>query len=292
MKLLFFIIAALLSLAPIVVFSQTEAPVTKGDWDDNVKKVLRERLRIGYFSEFLGPALNNGEGTYPDVDGKGNFVRGSEPIQLWNQVSFGWQVNKTWRAIVNPRFTTQLGDRSRLAEDNGVLRTEDFLVGAQGTIWQSGPWSLWVRPAYRLPTSRATRDANWNGQVEWLHIIDRAPGTDTKWGVGMWTMYRHYVPSAETTNERWRLYAAPYVTYTFNDKWRWEGYYENEIQHNEAFGKRDLNYARRTLQSGFTGFTYTISPSLSVFPFVRMYTVRKFDADTMGFGAWIIASLF
>ena len=41
-----------------------------------------------------------------------------------------------------------------------------------------------------------------------------------------------------------------------------------------------------------TGVTYNINPSLSVFPFIRYYTVRKFSADTMGLGAWISAALF
>jgi hypothetical protein len=283
------IIVLLFTLLSVSNLYSTE-PTEKQE--SNFQKLVKDHLKIGYFSELLGPALTNEEGTYPDVDSKGNYVQGKEPIQLWNQVSFGWKLDSTWRAIFNPRFTTQFGDRSRLMQNDGILRTEDFLVGAQGTIWKSGQWSLWVRPAYRLPTSRATIDANWNGQAEWLHILDRAPGTDTKWGMGMWTMYRHYVPSSESTNERWRLYVAPYLTYTINDKIRLEGYYENEIQHNQEIGYKDLNYSQRTLQSAFTGFTYTFSPKFSVFPFIRMYSVRKFDTDTMGVGAWFIATLF
>ena len=105
-------------------------------------------------------------------------------------------------------------------------------------------------------------------------------------------MYRQYIPTEETTAERWRLYMAPYVQYRITDKWRYEAYYETEIQHNVTRGERDWFYARRTLQSGFTGFTYQVNPSLSFFPFLRFYTVRKFDPATTGFGMWTIATLF
>jgi len=249
------------------------------------------RLRINYFSEYLGTSLDRFSDEQPDVDKNGNYADTPEPAQLWNQVSFAWKLNDTWSAIFNPRFTLQLGSREDLPSDNGVLRTEDFLVGVQGTIWKSGNWSVWARPAFRLPTSRATRDANWQGQAEWLHILDWT-SSESKWNFGSWTMARVYVPTEESTNERWRLYFAPYVTYTLNAKWRLQAFYENEIQHNQPIGARDYNYAVRTLHSAMTGFTYTISPSLSVFPFIRYYTVRKIDTDTMGVGAWIIARLF
>lgn len=284
------IIMILLSCSLSVGAQETTSLQDKVDnsWSATVVK----KLRINYFSELLGPGFDSQDGNIPDVDGKGNAVDNPEPTQLWNQISIGWHVTDNWRLIFNPRFTAQIGNRDDLPTDNSVLRTEDFLAGIQGTLWKSGAWSVWVRPAYRLPTSRASRDSNWNGQVEWLHIIDRAPGTDTKWGVGMWTLARAYVPTDETTSERWRLYNAPYVTYTINDKWRAEVFYENEIQHNQPRGKRDYNYSRNTLQSGMTGVTYTISPSLSIFPFIRYYTVRKLDPSTMGLGAWIQAALF
>lgn len=272
-------------------YAQTTQKV-EGNLDQSWTKLVKEKLRINYFSEFLGPGFESETGNIPDVDSKGNAVENTEPAQLWNQISIGWNVTEQWRLIFNPRFTLQVGQRDDLPSDDGVLRTEDFLVGFQGTLWSNGPWSVWIRPGYRLPTSRFTRDANWNGEVEWLHIIDRAPGTDTKWGVGVWTQARFYVPTEDSTNERWRLYNAPYVTYTINDKWRAEVFYENTIQHNELRGKRDYNYARNSMQSAMTGVTYNINPSLSVFPFIRYYTVRKFSADTMGLGAWISAALF
>lgn len=273
------------------VWANTNDSKTK-DNDSGWYKVVKKNLRINYFSETLGPAFNSDDGNIPSVDDKGNAIPNTEPTQIWNQISIGWNFSKNLRFIINPRFTTFLGSRNSLANDNSLFRTEDFLVGIQGTVWTNGPWSIWIRPAYRLATSRATRDQNWNGQVEWLHIIDRAPGTDTKWGVGMWTMARAFVPTEETTHERWRMYNAPYVTYTINDKWRAEVYYETEIQHNEERGKRAYNYSKQTLQSGMTGFTYTINPSLSIFPFIRHYTFRKIDPSTMGLGAWVQGAIF
>ena len=255
-------------------------------------EAVQKKLRINYFSELLGPGFDSKDGNIPEVNKNGTAIANSEPTQLWNQVSFGWHVTEQWRVIFNPRFTTQLGNRDDLGSNDAIFRTEVFLTGVQGTIWSNGPWSVWIRPGFRLPTSRATRDANWNGQLEWLHILDRAPGEDTKWGFGMWTMARSYVRTNDSTDERWRLYNAPYVTYTITDKWRAEVFYENEIQHNEATGKRAYNYSRQTLQSGMTGVTYKFNPSLSVFPFIRYYTVRKFDLSTMGLGAWISAAIF
>jgi hypothetical protein len=286
MKLLVFVVL----LLPCIALAQNEEKAAK-DADQSWSKTVYDKLRINYFSEYLGPNLARINDEQPDVDAKGNYADTPEPAQLWNQVSFNWKLNDTWSLIINPRFTLQLGSTIDLPSDDGLFRTEDFLVGAQGTIWKNGPWSIWARPGYRLPTSRGTRDANWNGQVEWLHILDWT-SPETKWNFGAWNMYRFYVPTEESTNERWRIYFAPYVTYTLNSKWRLEAFYENEIQHNEEIGAKNYNYAVRTLQSAMTGVTYTISPSLSVFPFLRYYTVRKFDAETIGFGAWIIARLF
>ncbi|MBY0515284.1 MAG: hypothetical protein K2P81_00135 [Bacteriovoracaceae bacterium] len=281
-----------LALSNQHIFAQSQEIVATDPKPSLLSKVV-DNLSIGYFSEILGPSLSSlSESKYPDVDSKGNFSEGSEPIQAWNQISFGYKINSVWKAIFNPRFTLHLGTRKDIPADDGVMRTEDFLVGAQGTIWKSGDWSLWVRPAYRLPTSRATIDANWNGQVEWLHIIDKAPNSSTAWGVGMWHMVRAYVPSEASVNERWRMYMAPYVNYTFNDKFRYDFYYENEIQHNEPFGEKDYLFSKRSLQSAFTGINWNINKSFSVFPFLRFYSVRKIQQETMGVGTWISASLF
>lgn len=289
MKYLLWTFFGFLFLSSTELLAQRTSTTT---FDGTWKKTFREKFKATYFSEYLGDAFEKGDGTYPEVDENGDPVQGSEPTQLWNQISLGWQTTDKWRIIFNPRFTSQLGDRSRLSEDNGSFRTEDFLAGFQGTLWKKDDWSIWIRPGYRLPTSQATQNANWHGQAEWFQILEKTSNSSTRWGYGLFTIYRNYIRSEESTSERWRIYNSPYVYFRFNDKVRWEAYYEEEIQHNATAGEKEFSYSKRTFNGAFTGVTYFVNEKFSVFPFVKSYTAKKFDTETLGLGAWIVATLY
>jgi hypothetical protein len=246
-----------------------------------------KRLSIVYFSEALGPALAGGDGFVPNADDKGNPIPGTDGYNVWNQFAFRYKFDNGWEPFVNARFTTTFGNRDRLGSDDGVLRTEDQLIGVRKLIWSSGAWSLFSQFGYRLPTSRLTIDQKWNGQVECFCILDWTPNKD--WSLGAWIIPRFYVPSGDSTDERWRLYYAPYLRRRFlNDTTWFQAILEQELSHNEAKGAKSYNYSTRTLNAAYVGVEFAATESLIFYPFLRSANIAKFDPETIAVGSWII----
>ncbi|MFP5491711.1 MAG: hypothetical protein ACLGG0_09425 [Bacteriovoracia bacterium] len=248
----------------------------------------QKRLSIVYFSEALGPALAGGDGFVPDADKKGNPVPGIDGYNVWNQFAFRYKFDNGWEPFFNARFTSFFGNRDRLGSDDGVLRTEDQLVGVRKLIWSNkSGWSFFAQFGYRLPTSRLTIDQKWNGQVECFCILDWTPNKD--WSFGAWVTPRFYIPSGDSTNERWRLYYAPYLRRRFlNDTTWFQAILEQELSHNEAKGDKSYNYSTRTLNSAYLGVEFMATDTLIFYPFVRSVNIAKFDPETIAVGSWII----
>lgn len=274
--------------------------------------LVESHLQIRYFSEFIGPNLTFNKGDdYPDVTKNGNYsdLGTTDPIDLWNQFSFRWKVSDKLHAIVNPRFTLQLGSTKEIrycndngcgsgarADDEGRWRWEDWLVGVQGVVWQNAEgFSYFVRPGYRIPISRATRNSNWDGVVEYFHSFDWA-GKD--YGFGVWNLNRWYIANENKNGERYRIYIAPYMTYKLTDTVKFELYYENEFQHNAREGKSqgakgsNSLYMKRTLQTANVGVSFPINASLSLYPFLRFYQLGRYDPETIGLGMWIMGAIY
>jgi len=315
------IVPAPAASVPVAAPAAAPAPEAK------TQTLMESHLQIRYFAEVIGPNLGNTKGLwdYPDnITDNGNYDpdnagQDTDPVNSWNQISFRWKVSDKYHAFINPRFTVQHGSTNRIrranetaaaagrkTSDDGMFRNEDWLVGMQGVAWANAEtgWSFFIRPGYRLPTSRATRNSGWMGQLEWFHSIDWA-GKD--WGFGMWHQIRLYVPSyhdplrgdfnlnsASNQNERHRQYIALYSTYKLTDTVKAEVYYENQVGHNFAKGDKSYFSYKRTRQQQTANFgvSFPVNPSLSLYPFVRAYQLGTFDVDTMGYGLWIMAALY
>lgn len=247
----------------------------------------KKRLSIVYFSEVLGPGVANGDGYVPNPDAKGNPRPGFEGYNIWNQFSFRYKFDNGWEPFFNTRFTWTFGERNRLGSDDGPFRTEDQVTGVRKTLWASGAWSFFAQLGYRLPTSRSTIDAKWNGQVECFCILDWTPNKD--WSLGAWIVPRFYVPSAESNTERWRFYVAPYVRRRLGEGEVWlQAFLEQEIQHNNVMGERAYNFAKRSLNAAYLGVEFNLNPKLILYPFVRSYNLAKPAWETTAVGTWII----
>lgn len=287
------------------------APAPVAPVAENKQSLIESHLQIRYFSELIWTNLtnHNGDNDYPDVNKNGNYAGGPDPVNLWNQLSFRWKISDNLHAFINPRWTIQFGSTKKIragnraaaltggkANDDGMFRSEDWLIGVQGVLWtgKSG-WSYFARPGYRLPISRATRNANWDGIAEYFHSFD---WSGEAWGTGIWNLNRWYVANENSNNERYRIYVAPYVTYKINDTFKAEVYYENEFQHSAAAGrainntKGSLLFNKRTLHTMNAGVSFPINPSLSLYPFLRFYQMGRYDPETIGYGLWIMGAIY
>lgn len=272
------------------------ANTTSGDVSESrTMKLLRDHLQVRYFAEFLGPNVKRLDDKSVDTDSKGNYAAGEDPINTFHQLSLRWRTGKTTRVFVEPRFTTQMGNREALqnaGKESGVVRAEDFRAGVMDVYWTSEDkvWSTTYRLGNRFPTSEASRDANITAQPEGLHILSWTPNKD--WNVSLWNQLRYYWYEPQVENERWRLYTGPSVTYTINDTFSIFAMYEHEQNHAAPAGKRNYFHSTNSLQDLYAGVNINITQSLTIYPFIRMAQLKKFNDETMQIGAWVMGAVF
>lgn len=297
------------SKAPLATLSPAPAPSAPAAAP---KSIWEEHLQVRLFSEVIGPNLTNSDGkwAYPDVNKNGNYVPGDDPISSWNQISLRWKVSDKYHAILNPRWSTHFGSTKRIPStaDKGQHRWEDWLVGFQGTAWasQTTGWSMFIRPGYRIPIRRETRNNGWMGELELFYSLDWAGASP--WGYGLWHQIRYYVPSynnpwrldfsrseGSSDNIRHRHYIAPYLTYKFTDTVKLEIYYEHQLNRNYPIGssKGFFHYTQnRSQHTANVGVSFPVNPSLSLYPFIRAYQMGTIDPETLGYGMWIMGAIY
>lgn len=271
--------------------------------ESGTMKILKEKLQIRYFAEFLGPGIRKWEDNQIDVDGhggdgKGKVARQATPINLFNQFSFRWKVAPTTRAFWDARFTTQFGDRNEVGdgEDQQVIVQEDQRIGLNYGYWTSADkvWSTSFLPRLRLPTSEASQDSNIVLQPDFLHVtsFQATPALN----FSLFNAVRYYWYEQKVDSERYRIYTSPSVTYVFNDTFELFVSYEHELQHREAEGKTNFFLLKESLQDVYAGVNINITPSLTVFPFLRLAQLQRMgwedQQDTAQIGAWIMGNIF
>lgn len=263
--------------------------------ESSTMKLLREKLQVRYFAEFLGPNVVKWDENQVDVDGKGNYAKSDEPIGTFHQFSLRWKVADTTRIYVEPRFTTHFADRDELRAaggDDSSVRMEDFRGGVMSNYWSSEDkiFSTTYRVGSRFSTSQASRESDITAQPEALHIFSWQPTAALN--VSLWNQVRYYWYQAEVDNERWRLYTAPSVTYVLNDTFSVFVMYEHEQNHSAPEGKRNYFHSVNTLQDVYAGVNINVNPSLTIYPFVRMAQLKKLNDETLQVGAWIMGAIF
>jgi hypothetical protein len=281
----------------------TPANTSVASEDSATMKVLKERLQIRYFSEFLGPNVKKWDDNQVDVDGyggdgKGKFARSSDPINMFNQFSFRWKVADTTRAFVDARFTTQFGDRNGVSDgsDKQVIVQEDQRVGLNYGYFASADkvWTANFLPRFRLPTSEASQDANIVLQPDFLHVLSFQATPSLNFS--LYSSARYYWFEQKVDSERYRLYNSPSMTYILNDTFEIYLQYEHELQHRAAEGARKYNYMKESLQDIYAGMNINFTPSLTIMPFIRFAQLQRWgwsdQRETMQIGAWIMGNIF
>ncbi|MBY0518069.1 MAG: hypothetical protein K2P81_14265 [Bacteriovoracaceae bacterium] len=285
--------ASAVKQAPVTAPAAPVATST-AEVDNSTMGILKQRLQIRYFSELLGPNFKKWDDNQVDTDAKGNFSRSSSPTNMFNQVSFRWLVAENTRVAIEPRFTTQFGDRNELDknDDKQVVVQEDHRIRIYKNYWNSENkiWSTTLSFGNRFPTSRASKDGNIIAQPEILHITSAQVTPSLNFS--LWNQARYYWFEQKVDRERYRFYTSPSMTYTFNDTYSAYVQYEFEIQHNQPEGKRKYNYTVESLQDLYLGLNINLTQSFTVMPFIRTPTMKKFSDQTLHVGAWFMAALF
>lgn len=290
--------------APKAAAPTTAAPVaanvSTASTDSETMKILKDRLQVRYFGEFLGPQMNKWDDNQVDVDGKGRYSRSNAPINLFSQISIRWRTHDAYRIAIEPRFTTQFGDRGDLdadgQNDQAVNILEDFRIRYNMPYWASSDkvWSTVLSVGNRFPTSRASKDANIVAQPEILHITNFQATSSLNFS--LWNQLRYYWYEEKVDSERYRLYTAPSMTYVFNDTFELFIMYEHEFQHRAAEGTRKYNYVKESLQDVYAGVNININPSFTIYPFIRMAQLKRWEwedqRDTAQIGAWLMGAIF
>lgn len=271
--------------------------------ESGTMKILKEKLQIRYFSEFLGPNVEKWDDNQVDVDGyggdgKGKYSRSSDPINLFNQFSFRWLVAPTTRFLVDARFTTQFGDRNGIAEgsDQQVIVQEDHRIGFNYGYWQSADktWSTNILPRVRFATSEASQDANIILQPDFLHVLSFQATPSLNFS--HWSTVRYYWFEQKVDQERYRWYNSFSTTYILNDTFEIYLQYEHELQHRAAEGARKYTYMKESLQDLYAGVNMNLTPSLTIMPFIRFAQLQRWgwedQRETMQIGAWIMGNIF
>jgi hypothetical protein len=296
MKLLALITISLMSLS---AYSQSTLDIPSNTSTSNLGsktwEFIKAKVQVKYFSETMGPSITKGGDRQVEWDSKQNYQKGQDPISVFNQVSVNYAINKKWTFVAQPRFTYRFGDTEGYEknQDKGPFQMEDTRTAVQGAYWTNADesMSLFVRAGVRLPTDRNSQNANVYLQPDVANFFDWT--INKNWAVFVWQSYRTYLYHSSSSQERWRFYNAPGFTYSWNDKWQFVAFYENEIVHNQPQpGKRKYNYAVSNYEDIYMGPQYVASKSLTLYPFLRPSQLDKPSIETTAVGLWVMARLF
>lgn len=288
MKFLTFLSLLLVSFQ---TFSQDNSAIAEATNEETLGQHLGKNLRVGYFGEFLGPSLKKADDNLPSKNRSDNY-RGSDPIQTFNQFSFNYDFGYKMNFIINPRFISQHGDRNDMADgdDQHVIQWDDLMIGFQGVPYSNDRFSYWVRLTYRHPTSHFSRQQGHNSIYEYFHQIsyDLTP----KWQLGSFNFIRYYDYKTGVGNERYRIYSAPYIVYTINERLSFMPMLEYEVQHRNANGVRSFDFMKKSYSDLYVGLNVVVNKSLTLYPFLKFIDESDIRYETTQVGAWIMGRVF
>ena len=261
-----------------------------------------ERLSIGYFGAATSPTLEKWDSTNaatsPEFSG-GDPCRNCDtyPLNIWNQVNFGYNYGGMFKFNVIPRFTDFFDEaKNQGAGERGTVLLEDALIGFSGVIFTSADkkFAWWIRPGMRLPTSHATRhyDHPDFGRITYnLEIISSLTyDFSPKFQIGLTHQDRYWIYENRFNNSRNRHYIAPNFTYTVNDTTKIIGYYENMLENNKR--NKSINgknpVYKNMWQNAYIGVGKDITPKLNVYPYISAFVNDvPFSMRSLWTGLWV-----
>lgn len=309
--LLLLVLSTLASAAWGQAKSSTAADPNKSAFDK-----FYERLSIGYFGAYSSPTLKDWDSRYaaisheikPSERDKAFKHRDSYSQNIWSQVNFAYNYGGKFKFNVIPRFTTflsKVGNSEGGNQDNGrgnrgVIQAEDMLIGFSGVVLTSDDkkFAWWMRPGLRLPTSRGSKNGVHSqfGQVshqpEFLTVISY--DFDPTFQAAMTYMGRFWIYEDRYNYSRMRNYINPYITYTINDKTKFQAHYEFMYQNNRNWKSIDNQdpFFQDLWQNAYVGVAYDVTDKLNVQPLLNMFVDDSpISMDSFWLAVWISYSI-
>lgn len=283
----------LLFLLSSGLFAQTasDSANTVETWFPSLEwKKFKERTKINYFSETLGPSIKKWDDN--EVNSEGD--RQKDPVRTFHSFNIQYRlVNKLW-FFMSPRFVSVIGDRNELGpnDDDNVFQLDDSQIGIYYEYYRSPNLTYGQRLTHRQPFSKYSQNSGIDSQIEWTHTLTWQPATG--WRVIHWNNYRYYKYEASSTNERYRINFSTLLNYDFNDRWRTQLMHEFDLQHrNPSTGakERDWNFFKRYENNLALGVGYSPIKEISFIPFIKSLDLHNIRNENTAVGLWVLGKI-
>lgn len=231
---------------------------------------LKEKFKISYFSETLGPSITKWQDN--EVDDDGTIKR--DPTTSYHSFNTRYLLTPNFNLFMSSRFSTVLGNRSELPEyyDQNAFRIDDWQFGIFNTFVKSPNFQYNQRLTHRAPFSKKSKGEHIDSQIEWQHdfsvVVTRALR------VIHWNTYRYYAYNEKSTIERHRINFTTLFNYTLNDKWLVQMMHYWDLQHrnpkDESNPKhRDFSFLKKYHNYISFGVGYSPVRDITFIPFIR-----------------------
>jgi hypothetical protein len=244
--------------------------------ESNLSTSFLEKIkpdRISHFSVVSGPAVD-GSANPKNFDGTVN----TDGTSSWHQVSFGYNLNKKTRFVINPRFVIE---RSATTGDTAVGKLDNPVIGITTTWYKNGNFTF----AGGLNTILATvsesgiaRGTEWNpGGFQSANYK-----VNDKLNVGTWLWGRYEFHRNAPDRRRAPFFVSPYISYSVADKLTLQAFYQADGRISNA----DTATWDNNEQMNFS-FSYQISKGLTIQPILTVYRETDFDAGQGNLNLWV-----
>lgn len=254
-------------------FAQSTAEVntSQAEVETSLWKSFKERTRISYFSETLGPSIEKLDDNERNDDG----TIADDPTTMYHSFSMRFKMNSWFDLYMSPRFSTVFGNRNDLPDywDKQAVRMDDWQFGFYTNFVKTQNFQYRQRLTHRAPFSKKSKNEKIISQVEWQH--DFTYSVSPAFRVILWNNYRYYHYNSQSANERYRINFTSLFNYTLTDKWLVQFMHELDLEHKNKKDKnhpdhRDFNYMKPYHHYYSFGVGYSPIKQLTFIPFLRM----------------------
>ena len=251
---------------------------------------LRERTKINYFSETLGPSIKKWDDNEVNPDG----TRSNLPVRTFHSFNNQFRLVDKFSLFISSRFVSVIGDRNELreADDQNVVQMDDWQFGFNYDFIKTKDLSYAQRLTHRQPFSTHSKNSGIDSQIEWQHAVTWQPKAG--WRVIYWNTYRYYQYEPQIESERYRINFTTLLNYDITDKVNAQLMHEWDMQHrNPTTGpqKKNWNYFTKNENHLSFGMGYAVLPQLRVIPFIRTMELSDIRNETTVVGVWLLGKV-
>ena len=229
--------------------------------------------RISHFSILSGPSID-GNSSPQNFDGTVN----TDGTSSWHQVSFGYNLTKKTRLVINPRFVIE---RSSVTDDTSVGKLDNPVIGITSTWYKNGNFTFsggLNTIIAAVSESAIARGTEWNpGGFQSANYK-----VNDKLNVGTWLWGRYEFHRNAPDRRRAPLFVSPYISYSLADKLTLQAFY----QANGKITNADALNWDNDEQMNFS-FSYKLSKGLTLQPIITVYRETDFDVQQGNLNLWV-----